>query len=163
MYHCLLAALEQSPVDDAVLDHARELARLSGARLVLLHACPVPAVPLAGIEEWTLELGERIALRQDEAMKQARRYLEAKAQDLKSQGLSVEVELALGDPVSQIVRTAKEKGADIIVMGSHAHTILGALFGLSTSFPVRRLAEAPILLVRTERQASVSESNPSGS
>ncbi len=154
MYHCLLVPLEQSPVDDAVLGHARELAQLSGARLVLLHVSPLPAFPLAGIEEWTLESGERIALRQDEAMNRARQYLEERARDLRSQGLSVEVELALGDPVNQIVRTAKEKGADLIVMGSHAHTILGALFGRSTAFPVRRLAEAPILLVRTEDQAA---------
>ncbi|QSR84273.1 universal stress protein [Methylacidimicrobium sp. B4] len=154
VYHCLLVPLEQSPVDDAVLGHARELARLSGARLVLLHVSPLPAFPLAGIEEWTLESGERIALRQDEAMNRARQYLEERARDLRSQGLSAEVELALGDPVNQIVRTAKEKGADLIVMGSHAHSILGELFGRSTSFPVRRLAEAPILLVRTESQAT---------
>ncbi|MDD2675866.1 MAG: universal stress protein [Methylacidiphilaceae bacterium] len=154
MYHCLLVPLEQSPLDEAVLSHAREFARLSGARLVLLHVSPLPAFPLAGIEEWTLESGERIALRQDEAMNRARQYLADRAQELRSQGLSVEVELALGDPVGQIVRTSKEKGADLIVMGSHAHTILGALFGRSTSLPVRRLTEAPILLVRTEGEAS---------
>ena len=153
MYRCLLVALEQGPVDEAVLAHAREIARLAQARLVLLHVSPLPAFPLAGIEEWTLESGERIALRQDEIMNRARQYLEEKAQELRSRGLAVEVELALGDPVSQIVRTAKEKEADLIVMGSHAHTILGALFGRSTSFPVRRQAEAPILLVRSEEQA----------
>ncbi|WP_178087811.1 universal stress protein [Methylacidimicrobium cyclopophantes] len=154
MYRCLLVPLEQSPLDQVVLRHASELARLAGARLVLLHVSPLPAFPLAGIEEWTLESGERIALRQDEAMHRARHYLEEMAQDLRGKGLSVKVELALGDPVGQIVRSAKEQEADLIVMGSHAHTILGALFGRSTSIPVRRLAEVPILLVRTERQAA---------
>ncbi|WP_018290333.1 universal stress protein [Verrucomicrobium sp. 3C] len=154
MYHCLLVPLEQSPLDEAVLSHARELARLSGARLVLLHVSSLPAFPLAGIEEWALESGERIALRQDEVMNRARQYVEERAQELRSQGLSVEVELALGDAVSQIVRTAKEKGADLLVMGSHAHTIWGALFGRSTTFPVRRLTEVPILLVRTDDEAS---------
>ncbi|MGD9895978.1 MAG: universal stress protein [Candidatus Methylacidiphilaceae bacterium] len=154
MYHCLLVPLEQSSLDEAVLSHARELARLSGARLVLLHVSPLPAFPLAGIEEWTLESGERIALRQDEAMNRARQYVEDRAQELRSHGLSVEVELALGDPVNQILRSAKEKGADLIIMGSHAHSILGELFGRSTSYPVRRMAQAPILLVRTEGEAA---------
>jgi nucleotide-binding universal stress UspA family protein len=59
-----------------------------------------------------------------------------------------EVQVVTGDPADVIVHFAQERGADLIVMGSHGHTGLRHLLLGSVAEKVLRHAPCPVLIVR---------------
>ncbi|HXJ78263.1 MAG TPA: universal stress protein [Candidatus Methylomirabilis sp.] len=59
-----------------------------------------------------------------------------------------EVEVATGPPADTIVRVARERGADLIVMGTHGRTGLQHVLLGSVAEKVVRLAPCPVLTVR---------------
>ena len=58
------------------------------------------------------------------------------------------IEAAQGSPGDEIVRVAREKGVDQIVMGTHGRSIAGALFLGSVAHRVVHLAPMPVTLVK---------------
>lgn len=122
---------------DRVVAAARELARVLGARLRLLHALIRPA-DLSGA-------GDSVqVLRREEA----ERALAAQAERL---GLAPP-ELAGtvcsdGPPHRLLVEAARHGGADLIVVGAHEGLGLSGMFG-STASRVLRNATRPVLVVR---------------
>jgi nucleotide-binding universal stress UspA family protein len=83
-------------------------------------------------------------------MKEDRRYLEETAGKLRSEGIKVAVKLALGDPPTEILRTAREERCDLIAMTTHGHRLVGDLIFGSTIHKVRHEATMPVLLVRAK-------------
>ena len=59
-----------------------------------------------------------------------------------------EVEVATGYPADAIVRVARERGADLIVMGTYGRTVLSRLLTGSVTQKVAQLARCAILTVR---------------
>lgn len=59
-----------------------------------------------------------------------------------------EVEIATGHPAETIVRIAQEKGADLIVMGTHGRTGLQHVLLGSVAEKVVHLASCPVMTVR---------------
>ena len=59
-----------------------------------------------------------------------------------------EVEVVTGHPADAIVRVAEERGADLIVMGTHGRTGLQHVLLGSVTEKVVRLAPCPVLTVR---------------
>ena len=59
-----------------------------------------------------------------------------------------EVEVATGPPADTIIRVAHERGADLIVMGTHGRTGLQHVLHGSVAAKVVRLAPCPVLTVR---------------
>ena len=68
-----------------------------------------------------------------------------------------EVEVATGPPADTIVRMAHERGADLIVMGTHGHTGLRHVLLGSVAEKVVRLAPCPVLTVKEVQTRSRSE------
>jgi len=64
-----------------------------------------------------------------------------------------EVETAAGHPADAIVRTAEERHADLIVMGTHGRTGLSHVLLGSVAEKVVRLAPCPVLTVRHKSPA----------
>lgn len=62
--------------------------------------------------------------------------------------LNVVPEVAEGTPFEEIVRFARDKDIDLIVMGTHGHTGLAHLFLGSVAEKVVRRAPCPVLTVR---------------
>ncbi len=60
-----------------------------------------------------------------------------------------EVVVLEGDPAEKILETAREKNADLIVMGTHGHGLLSELG--STARKVTRQSEIPVLSVRLQK------------
>lgn len=83
-------------------------------------------------------------------MKADRLYLEETARQLRAEGLSVEVKLALGDPPKEILKSAEDDCCDLIAMTTHGHRLIGDIIHGSTIHEVRHKATIPILLVRAE-------------
>lgn len=65
--------------------------------------------------------------------------------------LNVRVIVRFGVPYDQIIKTAKEKRVDFIVMGAKGQTALEEIFMGGVATKVTRRAECPVFLVRRRR------------
>ncbi len=63
-------------------------------------------------------------------------------------GLEIEELVVHGEAASEIVRIAKEREVDLIVISSHGRTGLGRIFFGSTAESVVRHASCPVLVVK---------------
>ena len=138
MYQRILVAVENSPADRTILDHVAALAKLTGAHLLLIHVA----------DGWAARHFDDLKLRESEEMKVDREYLEGLQRELSARGLTVDVELAKGDPASELIRAAERTHADLLAMSTHGHRFLAdVLFG-ATADRVRHLVKIPVLLLR---------------
>src|SRR2546422_7101391 len=140
MYRKILVALENSRADQSLLPHIARLARQLASELLLVHVA----------DGWVARNYDRLKLAESEEMKEDRRYLEETAARLRAEGMTVTVKLALGDPPSEILKTARDERCDLIAMTTHGHRLIGDLLFGSTIHEVRHKAEVPVLLVRAE-------------
>jgi nucleotide-binding universal stress UspA family protein len=141
MYHRILVALENSNADRSLIPHVCELARWLGSELLLIHVA----------DGWVARHYHQLQLAESEEMREDRRYLEETAERVRANGLKVEVKLALGDPPSEILRTASDERCDLIAMTTHGHRLIGDLLFGSTIHEVRHRATIPVLLVRAQK------------
>jgi universal stress protein A len=140
MYHRILVAIENSPADQAILDHVRQLAAQFGSELHLVHVA----------DGWVARNFEQLKLRESEEMKDDRDYLQRVAADLAARGLKVSTELAMGDPADELIRLAQERDVDLLAMSTHGHRFLNDLLRGTTVSRVRHFVKIPILLVRAQ-------------
>jgi manganese transport protein len=84
-------------------------------------------------------------------MKADRAYLEDTAAKLRSAGLQVGVHLALGDPATEILKTADTGKCDLIAMTTHGHRLIGDIIYGSTIEQVRHKSAVPLLVVSAAR------------
>jgi nucleotide-binding universal stress UspA family protein len=84
--------------------------------------------------------------REPEARTVARNHLRQRVpQD--AAGRDIQAEVLVGEPIPSIVGFARRVGADLICVGSHGRTGLGALALGSTSHGLLAVAEVPVLVV----------------
>ena len=138
MYQKILVALENSPADRTLLPHIGQLASLLKSRLHLVHVA----------DGWAARNFEKLKLAESEEMKADRDYLETAAAQLRADGLEVTVQLALGDPPSEILRAAADAQCDLIAMTTHGHRLIGDIIHGSTIETVRHKSPIPLLVVR---------------
>jgi nucleotide-binding universal stress UspA family protein len=140
MYQRILVAIENSPADRTILDHVAGLARLTGARLVLVHVA----------DGWVARNFDQLKLRESEEMKTDRAYLEQLRNGLAAQGFVVETHLALGDPATELIKAVENQNVDLIAMSTHGHRYLSDLLHGATADRVRHLVKIPVLLLRAQ-------------
>lgn len=140
MYRRILVALEHSAADATILTHARDLAKLTGAGLLLVHVA----------DGWAARNFDQLNLRESEEMREDRAYLERVRNDLASHGLTVEVQLAKGDPADELIRVAEQGNVDLIAMSTHGHRFIQDLLFGTTVNKVRHLVKIPVLLLRAQ-------------
>jgi nucleotide-binding universal stress UspA family protein len=58
------------------------------------------------------------------------------------------VEWAIGDPASEIIRTADEQGASAIVVGTHHHSALARMLGADIAATVVRHAHRDVVVAQ---------------
>ncbi len=141
MYKKILVALENSRADQSLLPHIKALARQLGSHLLLIHVA----------DGWVARNFDHLKLAESGEMKADRAYLDATAAQLRADGLEVATQLALGDPPTEILKTAAKEQCDLIAMTSHGHRLIGDIIYGSTIEAVRHKASVPILVVRAER------------
>lgn len=142
MYHKILVALENSEADASLLPHVTELAKRLGSELLLVHVA----------DGWVARNFTQLKLAESQEMKEDRAYLESVAGRLRAEGLHVITQLALGDPPSEILKTAEAENCNLIAMTSHGHRLIGDLIYGSTINEVRHRTTIPVLLVKAEKQ-----------
>jgi nucleotide-binding universal stress UspA family protein len=140
MYRRILVAIENSPADRTIVTHVSELARITGAELLLVHVA----------DGWAARHFDDLQLRESEEMRSDRAYLEQLRSDLMSRGLTVTTKLAMGDPATELIRSAEEHDVDLIAMSTHGHRYLSDLLHGATADRVRHLVKVPVLLLRAQ-------------
>ncbi len=140
MYKRILVPLEHSPADQTILRHVTDLAKLSGAELILLHVA----------DGWAARNMEQLNLKESEEMKEDRAYLERVAKDLRAAGLDVDAVLAAGDPAQEIAAAAEREKVDLIALATHGHRLFDDVVRGSTATALRHNTRIPILMVRSD-------------
>jgi universal stress protein A len=143
MYRRILVAVENSPADRTIVSHVSELARLTGASLLLVHVA----------DGWAARNFDQLKLRESEEMKSDRNYLERLQAELEGRGLKVETRLAMGDPADELVKVSEEQGVDLIAMSTHGHRFVKDVLLGATADKVRHLVKVPVLLLRAQNPA----------
>ncbi len=143
MYHNILVAIENSRADRTILDHVQQLAKLTGASLLLVHVA----------DGFAARHYDELKLRDSEEMMEDRKYLESICAELAAEGFQTRTRLAMGDPATQLVRVADEENVDLIAMSTHGHRFLNDLLRGSTADRVRHKVSVPVLMVRAPKPA----------
>src|SRR5690349_14307862 len=140
MYKHILIAIENSESDRAVLAHIEPLARMTGARLLLVHVA----------DGWAARHFDELQLRESEEMRSDRAYLDTLRGELATEGIAAETRLAMGDPATELVKVADEERVDLIAMSTHGHRFLADIVHGTTADRVRHLVKVPVLLLRAK-------------
>jgi len=140
MFKKILVALDHSRADSSLLPRVKELARLTGAEILLLHVST----------GWAAQWQENLNLSDSREMKEDREYLEKVASDLSGENLKVTVRHASGDPAHAILTSAQAEHCDLIAMTTHGHRGLSDIVHGTTIEKVRHETNIPIFLVKAE-------------
>jgi nucleotide-binding universal stress UspA family protein len=145
----MLVPHDFSETSEAAMQYAVELARMFGAKLHILHVS----------EKARFEMATEFPLGLDMSLEDAVRERLLKIMTTADQReFNPSFQVISGVAYAEIVRYAKERGIDLIVMGTHgrgfvAHAVMG-----SVAEKVVRNAPCPVLTVRhPEREVVVAE------
>ncbi len=139
----IVVPVDFSDCSRAALARASSLAERCGAHLHLLHGVPPTPYPAP------VEFGIPTSVT-EEIVSGARAKLAEWARELESSGRTVSQETALRAPVDAIVDSARARGADLIVMGTHGHTGVKHLLLGSVAERTLRTAPCPVLTVKED-------------
>ncbi|MBK7403805.1 MAG: universal stress protein [Phycisphaerales bacterium] len=137
MYHKILVPLENTPCDEVILAHVRDLARAHGAELILAHVA----------DGFGARYRKGLNLEDSEEIKQDHAYLERRRAELAAEGLRVRAVLEMGDPASRLLAILAAESCDLIAMATHRHGPFGDFFLGSVAATVRHRTLVPVLLV----------------
>ncbi len=141
----ILFPTDFSDCGNYALHYAASLARSFGASVICVHVIE-PMVPTVGYTGMTEPLP--IADISDQLEDSAGRELPRIAESEDCVGLEVEELIVHGEAAAEIVRVAKEREVDLIVISSHGRTGLGRILFGSTAEAVVRHASCPVLVVK---------------
>ena len=140
MYTHILVPLEHSEADQTIVAYATSLARMTNARILLMHVA----------DGWAARNYDQLALRESEEMKDDRAYLETRTRELTKEGFTCDAVLALGEPSDEIIKLARERSVDLIAMTTHGHRFISDILYGATADKVRHAVDVPVLLVRAK-------------
>ncbi len=127
----------------AAMDHAVSLARDYKAKLILLYV-----IQDINIAEWYIPSSLSVTDLVDDMQKSAWKEMDKWGEDVAAKVREVEKMVVRGVPFVEIIRTAKEKFVDLLVIGTHGRTGIDHMLFGSTAEKVVRKAPCPVLTVR---------------
>jgi nucleotide-binding universal stress UspA family protein len=135
------------------LRYASALAERFSAHLLVLHG-DVFIPPI----DFTAAASASFALARDAMIEQAEEEIAAHAEQNVGINVAYDTRVSVGDPIDVITETARETGANLIVMGTHGRTGLARLVLGSVTEAVMRIASVPVIAVNpsTSEDAHVS-------
>ena len=155
-YARIVVPLDGTPVAERALPHALSLARRYGAALTLVRTYSLPGdVAAATVASGLPGTGPVVdpAPFVEVERTAAEGYLEATANELRGQGLTVDYDEEDARAADGIVELAARAGADLIVMATHARSGLSRLLAGSVAEHVVQHAPCPVLLVPVHEEA----------
>ena len=128
------------------LDRAIEEARGSHGRLFVLAVAEMPLNPQRPQNFGTLDdsPAQLLPLEEPPALEPV---LNRARERLAPAGVHADYAWSAGEPAGEIVGAARERGAALIVVGRHHHSLLGRFFGGDVATAVQREAGCPVIVV----------------
>ena len=153
MYQRILVPVDGSATSDAGLNEAMQLARLTGAKLRLLHVVDDMPMILSGDT-----MGAMTADVFDLLRKNGQRILDEACKRVEAAGIATDARLYDsfdGRLSDRVVKEVAEWPADLIVLGTHGRRGVGRMLLGSDAEQVLRTATVPVLLVRSGAETGV--------
>lgn len=123
-----------------VLAAAKTLAELTKSKLVLFRAVSIPPdLPHTVFEVSDVQLEEML-------LANARADLQLRAKE--AEGYVEKIHCVFGTAWDSVCREAKECNADLIVIGSHGHSLVARMVG-TTAAKIVNHADRNVLVIRT--------------
>lgn len=140
----ILHATDYSAASARALDEAVNLARQNRAELLLVHV--LEPMPYAAGEEFG---GAELYLKlEDATRREAQASMDKLLRRLRRSNVKAKSLLLRGSAHEQIVKAARSRRADMIVIGTHGRTGLSKLFMGSVAAKVVSTATCPVITVR---------------
>ena len=147
MYKKILVAVDLTGDTSPIVERAKALAKIHGAELSLLHVIePVPLVTPFDVPD---VMAPTVLQTLDELAAGARKRLDKLAADL---GVPSRAEVIVGNTQAEIVRAARDGGADLIVLGGRERHGLSLLVDF-TEDAVLHKAACDVLVIRVKPTA----------
>jgi nucleotide-binding universal stress UspA family protein len=128
------------------LDRAVEEAQRSGGRLVVVAVSEMPLNP-AGLQHFgTLDDSPAPGIPLV-APAELEPVFAAARERIEAAGLDADYAWAAGEPGGAIVAEARDRSADVVVLGSHHHRLLTRLLGTDVAAEVKRSAGCDVIVV----------------
>jgi nucleotide-binding universal stress UspA family protein len=141
----ILHATDYSKASERALGEAVDLAKQNNSELLIVHVIE-PVAPYVTGEDFA---AADLYVKLEESTKQEAQNSMAKLmQRLERLRIKTKSLLLRGSAHDQIVKAAKNRKADIIVIGTHGRTGLSKLFMGSVASRVISTAQCPVLTVR---------------
>lgn len=140
----ILYATDFSKASERALQEAVEQAKRNRAELLVVHV--IEPVPYVSGEEFGG--GEIYAKLEEISKREAQASMAKLMQRLKKTRVKAQSYLFKGSAHDQIVKAARSKKADMIVIGTHGRTGLSKLFMGSVAGKVVSSASCPVVTVR---------------
>ncbi|WP_460985104.1 universal stress protein [Spirosoma fluminis] len=152
----VLLATDLTASSTRSLDWARLLARQYGASLALVHIHLLPTPPISGAPLGVVDTVSTVEMAADlEAI--SREGLDTLANQLRSEGFSVQSDWRVGPIGDEIVAAAGQLNADLIVTGrSDMNSFFDRLMGTSATSVVSG-ASCPVLVVPTSADSAPAQ------
>jgi nucleotide-binding universal stress UspA family protein len=144
MFHQILVAIDGSKISDKALETAIEEARVWKATVHAIYVVETglfSSLPMDNTWEIMYSMLEKEG---DTALSNARERAE-------KQGVKIEAVLKQGHAGNEIVRAAKDLGADLVIVGSHGKSEVDRLLLGSVSSFVVTNCETNVMVVRPYR------------
>ena len=141
----ILYATDYSQASARALDQAVQLAKQNGAELWVVHVLEPVTPYVTGDDYGSTELYLRL---EETNKRDAQSSMQKLMQKLKQLKVNAKSLLLKGSTHDQIIKAARSKKADMIVIGTHGRTGLTKLFMGSVAGKVVSTAQCPVLTVR---------------
>lgn len=139
-YEKVIVGYDESDTSKHVLERAVAIAKAFGSELIVTSVAPamMSSTRSGGPIDPTDPPEAHI-----EDLHHARTYLEG-------EGVKADLVPAVGDPARTIAELAKERDADLIVVGTHEPNVIARLFGQSVTETVVHKVHCDVLIVHPD-------------
>lgn len=145
MYRTILVPLDGSKRAEAILVHVEHIAKQNRARVVFLK---VEDEPMMLDRDEVIDI-ELYHAQFEKQKKSALNYLSDLQHHFNRNDIETEIHITYGSVVKSILKTARDKRANLIAMATHGWSGLTRVSYGSVAAGVLQAAELPILLIRS--------------
>lgn len=152
----ILIAVEDNAYSDHAVTYGLALARKLQAEVALVHVNEIPAAtpyiadPM--LNETSFMMPEMISIQEDASNALFERIKKQAGNDI-----NLYTYTKLGNPKSEILATAEEFDADMIILGTHGRTGFDHFISGSVAESVARKSKCPVLIIPNKEQEDSSE------
>lgn len=144
--HKILIAVEDSPFSDRAISYGFLLAKKLGAEIILVHVNEIPtSTPYIAdpfLNEAPMVIPEMMGLQEEASKKLFDRIQKQYGEDI-----TLYTYNKIGRPKDEILATADECNADLIILGTHGRTGFDHFISGSVAESVARKSKCPVLII----------------